>query len=321
MDGDYYGKGILKKRIHGYLEEEMSRRAEDYFLGGVNLKFNLEVITYEKFKRTSPPEIYELYMERGFNNKDDSKVRKQYKEDGGPSLVEWAEEAIKTPNVKSFLMDKIRTGAISYDQYEKITKMAHGFLELDRKQADKEWAESQTLRAWQLQLHKILDQPANMRDVYWIYDKDGNSGKTWFTNYVSKYYPDEIYATQATRAVEMLYQLASYTKVRAMILDIPRNKAIQYLSYDTIEAVKSGQVNSTKYVPIRKSFDSMHVICFSNSWPNVHALSLDRWKVYELISYCGEKQMINVKIDNVIKKAETEGYVKSYGQQSDDKSR
>lgn len=42
---------------------------------------------------------------------------------------------------------------------------------------------SDSLRPWQLDLVKILDSQ-NDRQITWIYDKDGNSGKTYFAKYL-----------------------------------------------------------------------------------------------------------------------------------------
>lgn len=117
----------------------------------------------------------------------------------------------------------------------------------------------------------------------------------------------------------MLYQLSEYNHIKAMILDLPRKKLYIYLSYDTIESVKSGQINSTKYVPLRKTFKSVHVICFANAWPKIEALSDDIWKLYELVDSAKEKQMLSVSLDEVKDRIELgEKVIQSYKMWSDD---
>lgn len=106
----------------------------------------------------------------GSLKKDSSKVRTVF----SGEKTEWAEEAIKAPFSRLYLMGKVREGAMSFDVMEKALKCANGFQELDRIEENKKWAVGQKLLLWQEELNKIMNKESNMRDVYWIYDKVGN---------------------------------------------------------------------------------------------------------------------------------------------------
>ena len=235
---------------------------------------------------------------------------------GDKNAVDWAEEAKNSACVRDFLGEALREKRMSPAMFESAEKFAQLFGEIDAKRSKKIVAQGETLQPWQSELTKIIERPPNGRDVYWIYDSIGNSGKSWYTRWAQKIWPDEIYATQATKGQEMLYQLAKYQRVKAMILDVPRHKSTTYLSYDTIESVKTGEINSTKYMPIRKSFGDLHVICFSNSMPQLGALSEDRWKIYNLVPQGSVKQLVKMTLAEARQVVIEQGCLQGYNNTS-----
>ena len=139
------------------------------------------------------------------------------------------------------------------------------------------------LREWQNELMNIIRQEPERRDIYWIYDPIGNVGKTFFGSYVGAMYPEQILSIQSSNGKEVLYKLCSMTHPRALLLDVARCKKGIDLSYDVIEQVKAGNLLSIKYIPIQRNFTPMHVMVFSNSYPDINKLSIDRWKICEIM--------------------------------------
>lgn len=101
-----------------------------------------------------------------------------------------AEEMIKSSTPKHFLANLIKNRTINIMDYDKIERLAQILIQDDDYQSGLMYAESQTLREWQLQLYEMISEKSNARTVVWIYDPVGNSGKTWFTDWVGKRFPE-----------------------------------------------------------------------------------------------------------------------------------
>jgi hypothetical protein len=67
----------------------------------------------------------------------------------------------------------------------------------------------------------------------------------------------------------------------SVIIDIPRSR-LDYVSYTAIEEIKNGCFFSTKYESDMVVFNSPHIICFANAYPETSQMSADRWKIYEI---------------------------------------
>lgn len=74
-----------------------------------------------------------------------------------------------------------------------------------------------------------------------------------------------------------------YDGEEIVIFDIPRDTPLEDCSLQFIEDLKNGYVISQKYETRKKVFAVPITIIFSNSFPVKGKLSLDRWRVFNLM--------------------------------------
>lgn len=135
-----------------------------------------------------------------------------------------------------------------------------------------------TLREWQSTLIELLKQDPHPRGIHFIVDKEGGHGKTTFAKYLMAIFKDVQYMDPG-KLSDMAYELRDTTRI--LIMDCPRSRSEQ-LQYHFLEKVKDGLVFSGKYESITKRLKPCHVLCFMNQWPDMEALSRDRYFVMEL---------------------------------------
>jgi len=118
-----------------------------------------------------------------------------------------------------------------------------------------------TLRPWQKMIEEKLDAtPPDGRTIYWIYDRDGNNGKTFFAEYLLRNRGAGIFDG---RVQDMAY---AYTGQPIVCMDIARGQAdnMQHL-HVTAEKLAGGSIFSAKYESQYKIYDNKpHVIVFAN---------------------------------------------------------
>lgn len=146
------------------------------------------------------------------------------------------------------------------------------------------------LYPWQQSIINLIETKPNNRNIHWIYDKQGNKGKSSLCIHILQEYNDVLLFSKG-KSNDISYQIINTNIIPKLCLfDISRtiNGSI---SYSILEEIKNGCINTSKYEGGFKLFGSPHVIIFSNQLPDFHKLSLDRWKVYyindtfELINY------------------------------------
>lgn len=147
---------------------------------------------------------------------------------------------------------------------------------------------------WQEKINKILfKEDANdfndssHREVYWIEDTKGNSGKSLFTKYLCYHY-EEITKLAFGSGSQMRSAIIEEGPKKCYIIDIPRklcNDDFQNNIYSCIEDLKNGFVKSSMYGQPKTLFmEPPTVIIFSNYECPVEKLSIDRWKIYSIIN-------------------------------------
>ena len=77
------------------------------------------------------------------------------------------------------------------------------------------------LRPWQQHLNAVLNLPANSRDIHFVVDKRGNSGKSWFATYYSQHH-EYVQIIKPGRAADMAFEIECSTRV--FFIDCPRQK-------------------------------------------------------------------------------------------------
>lgn len=131
------------------------------------------------------------------------------------------------------------------------------------------------LRPWQSHLKTLLDADPDSRQIIFVVDIHGNTGKSWFSHYMVAHSEKMVQVLSPGKTADMAYTLMNNPEV--VIIDAPRSKQGDYLQYDFLEAVKNGYVFSPKYESRYKSFKHPHVVVMMNEPPDANKLSADRY--------------------------------------------
>lgn len=149
----------------------------------------------------------------------------------------------------------------------------------------------ETLWAWQSELYNIYNSEPDDRSIYWIYNEEGNIGKSQFCKYLCVKHPEECIIL-CGGAADMKYGIVEYHKKyknfpKCIITDLPRNITVP--DFSGIEEIKNGMFFSPKYESTMIVGNSPHIFIFSNYEPKKSKLSIDRWKIGNIT----EKKNIN----------------------------
>lgn len=132
------------------------------------------------------------------------------------------------------------------------------------------------LREWQQLLYTDLERQVDLRKITFVVDLKGNTGKSWFCDYV-RLTKSGVQILTPGRKIDMAYEFHCSTKI--LFMDAPRSKQSDFLLYDFLEDLKNGRVFSTKYESRMKYFDPPHVVVMMNEHPDMTKLSEDRYDV------------------------------------------
>ncbi len=139
-----------------------------------------------------------------------------------------------------------------------------------------------TWKPWQSVILKLASTTPDSRSVHWFWESTGNVGKSFLTKYLIMRFNALVVSGKAT---DIFHQIAKREEediaTSIAVLDIPRTQ-LGFLSYQAIESLKNGYINSGKYEGGQYLIDPCHVICFANEPPHLESMSMDRWKVFEI---------------------------------------
>lgn len=136
---------------------------------------------------------------------------------------------------------------------------------------------------WQKCVIRELSKPPNDRTIEWLWEEDGNTGKTALCIHICMKYKDAIYVAGKSQDIfyGILQKILGGTAPRILLIDIPRS-CQKYLSYQALEKVKDGIFFSGKYESNMVLYDPPHVYCFANFHPEKEWLSKDRWHIRKI---------------------------------------
>lgn len=145
-------------------------------------------------------------------------------------------------------------------------------------------------RDWQSRLIDILEGPVHHRAIYWIYESQGNTGKSYFCKYAVARW--KAYYSTGGKHDRLLY---SFKGEPIVLFDFCRDMQtsqeeevgtsarIDRVPYPVLESIKNGQVGSGgMYGCGQRIFSPPHLVCFANYRPDVSKLSRDRWRIYRI---------------------------------------
>lgn len=133
------------------------------------------------------------------------------------------------------------------------------------------------LRPWQANLVEMLRRPGSDREIIFIVDRTGNTGKSWFSKYYCQIMPDKCQILYPGKKADMAYMIDVSRSI--FFLDCPRSKQNEFLQYDIMEEIKNRMVFNTKYESYMKFLKKNHLIVFMNEQPDESKLSADRYKI------------------------------------------
>lgn len=138
-------------------------------------------------------------------------------------------------------------------------------------------------KPWQQDIIDKVAKPCkNDRTVNWVWDDEGNSGKSFLSKYLMRV---ENALVVDGKKGDIFHQIAKRKEegiaIPIVIIDVPR-ASHSNLSYAAIECIKNGLVTSGKYEGGQYTFKSPHVYIFANEEPYLCRFSKDRWNVAEI---------------------------------------
>lgn len=128
---------------------------------------------------------------------------------------------------------------------------------------------------WQLNLQQRLLEPAHDREVIWVVDPIGNTGKSTFAR---NWKDRESFIITGGRHQDIYY---AYGRQPVVFFDLAR-VARDKVPYEVMENFKNGGFLSTKYESRWIKFEIPHVVVFANFQPERTSLSEDRWNIIEI---------------------------------------
>lgn len=144
----------------------------------------------------------------------------------------------------------------------------------------KDLPKKEDLYPYQKELYEMCLREPNDRDIYWIYDKIGNTGKSKFCKFMS--YHMKTPKLEYGKTSDMQNLASKYPNSRAYLFNLTRAKPTQIGEqdlYSTLEAIKDGHYCNTKYNTEMVMQDPSHIIVFANVFPQINLMSRDRWKI------------------------------------------
>jgi hypothetical protein len=147
-----------------------------------------------------------------------------------------------------------------------------------------------TIRPWQKELCDICCNEPDRRNIYWIVDEIGGQGKSDFCSYMDTIKkPDSCLTIASTGSLRDIADVIRNSMDQGMrpeiiLIDLPRTFAERDSIYTIIESVKNGRLTCTKYKGATLKFFTPHVLVFSNWYPVTKNLSMDRWKIMNLVA-------------------------------------
>lgn len=142
-------------------------------------------------------------------------------------------------------------------------------------------------KTWQKTILNIINDKPDKRSIYWVYDEEGNKGKSYLCKYIDLINTTEnkgviiANGTYANIANQTSKCLEDNIMPYSIICDIPRN-SIKFCNINSLESLKNGHMYSGKYEGAKIIIPAVHVVIFSNEMPDITDMSIDRWNIFDL---------------------------------------
>lgn len=171
---------------------------------------------------------------------------------------------------------------IGWILYEKNSPIPVGFCQYKRDNLL--WLKA-NLKPWQKEILDKIQLKADFRDILWVWEPEGNTGKTYLAKYLHYFYGAII---TGGKGEDMKHAIARWKEITGhypvtIIIDLARSDNISKDGYKTIEEMKNALFFSGKYQSgMVASVNPPHIIIFANIPPTKKHMSLDRWDVRKI---------------------------------------
>lgn len=131
---------------------------------------------------------------------------------------------------------------------------------------------------WQAEVLERCKLAPNDREINYIIDTRGNTGKSKFAKYMW-YHHGAIFLPWG-KTGDILNYVCKNKDAGIYFFDLSRSKPADWARDDisaAMEQIKNGMIVNLKYETCGTVFDPPHVWCFSNQPPNLSSMSRDRW--------------------------------------------
>lgn len=139
---------------------------------------------------------------------------------------------------------------------------------------------------WQQKMATILEGEPNERHIYWLWEGEGNIGKSAFVKYmVVKEEAIFCAGSKTNDIINLVYNAYIAGKSTDIILwDLPRQSEGK-ISFNALEMLKNGLIANMKYETGTAVFATPHIVVLCNHEPvDMHLLSQDRWIVKQIVN-------------------------------------
>lgn len=144
--------------------------------------------------------------------------------------------------------------------------------------------EKAKLWEWQQEMLSKLEATVDPREIMWVYDKDGNMGKSMFIKYLA--WNLKSVPMQYADAKDLLYIVSEMPNRKIYTFDLTRTCPKLFSRddlYAAMEGIKNGCFISTKYKPKVVLMKPPHILCCANKLPDLTKVSKDRWSIYTIL--------------------------------------
>lgn len=140
-----------------------------------------------------------------------------------------------------------------------------------------------SLYPYQIKLRDYLLSPPHERHILWLWEPNGNIGKSAFVKFMAVTYENVIRGAKgkATDLINLAFN-ADWNKKTILFIDLPRSYGGK-CAFDAVEDIKNGYVTNLKYETGEKVFNPPHVVIFANEPPeDLSQVSADRWIIRKI---------------------------------------
>jgi len=177
----------------------------------------------------------------------------------------------------------------------------------------------ETLRPWQLKLHKIL-LLSDARAINCLIDLVGGVGKSTFCLYETLCVPGTVWCPPLDSFKDVCQFVCSRVEsigasnVKRIIIDFPRsirqNKVYEFMA--GLELMKNGILYDTRYSAKQVTIPSPAILLFMNTIPEPTYVSLDRWRFFTVVKEDLERVPISLRGDPETVKRRIYGWLNKY---------